>query len=72
MDVWKNKATLFKCIEASNACTDEWVDVCSSEELAWNEIPSASFPNRRGGGFVEFHQAAIGELRAFPISSWRW
>lgn len=71
MDVWKNKATLFKCIEASYACTDEWVDACSSEELAWNEIPSASFSNGRGCGFVAFRQAAIGGLRGFPISSSR-
>jgi hypothetical protein len=66
MGLAENKATLFACIESFNTCTAEWVDTFYSKGLSWREMPSASFPKGRSGGFKEFRLAAEGRLRVFP------
>jgi hypothetical protein len=66
MGIVENKATLFKCVEAFNKCTADWVDAFYSAELVWKEAPSPSFPKGRNGGFAEFKRVAEGRLRVFP------
>jgi hypothetical protein len=66
MKTTENKNAVLKCIDLFNKCNLEWIDICYSEQLDWNEFSNPAFPQGRKGDHSAYRTAAQQLLSVFP------
>jgi hypothetical protein len=66
MNTRKNKNAVLKCIDLFNKCNLDWIDICYSKQLDWNEFSNPAFPQGRKGDYSAYRTAAQQLLSVFP------
>jgi hypothetical protein len=66
MNTQKNKNAVLRCIDLFNKCDLEWLKICYSKELNWNEYSNPTFPQGRKGDYSAYGNASKQLLTVFP------